>query len=133
MRTPEEFLATVLDERHPSRRVFPVSFTLTENSNGQLQKAYLQPKWSAIALGMDDVSIRIETLLIPLDAIIPAGCDGFDHLPCLKALWPLYDWSVVETKWGGPTIAPPGIGREVAVIVDVDETFDIALVGTIPC
>ncbi len=133
MKTPKEFLATVFADMHPDRRVFPLSFTLTETSNAQRQKAYLDPSWASIVLGMDDVSMRLETLLVPLDVNVPAGCDGFDHLPCLKALWPLYTWEVAEVKWSGPTIAPPRPGQKEAVIIDTDETLDIQLVGVMPC
>lgn len=95
MKTPEEFLASVLEDKRLNRRVFPISFTLTETSDAQLQRAYLDPGWSAITLGPDDVTVILNTILIPQDCDIN-GHDGFDHLPCLKTIWSLYSWEVIE-------------------------------------
>lgn len=112
MKTPEEFLATVRKDNRLDPRVFPVSFTLTETSGGQLRKAFVDPEWSGLTLGPDVVTVILHTILIPQDCDIN-GHDGFDHLPCLKAIWSSYSWEVIDTiisESGGVDFHLAGLG-----------------------
>ena len=111
-------------------RIFPVGFTLTESSGAKVRKDYgIMGAAGIQSLGTDDVSLTIQTVLIPKDSPVPEGCDGFDHLPCLNTIWPLYTWELSGAQYSGPTIAPPATGMKKATIVDVAQTLDIELTG----
>lgn len=134
--TPNDFLSSLHqnwcipgDESFKGMRIFPLSFTLKEDSGSSVLKNYgVMGAGGIEARGRHDVNLTIETILIPQGSPVPEGCDGFDHLPCLNALWPLYVWELDGMKFSGPAIAPPALGSR-ATIVDVEQTLDIQLVG----
>lgn len=118
------------DESFKRMRIFPLSFTLKEDSGSSVLKNYgVMGAGGIEARGRYDVNLTIEMVLIPQGSPVPEGCDGFDHLPCLKTLWPLYAWELEGMQFSGPAIAPPSPGRKQATIVDVEQTLDVHLVG----
>lgn len=133
---PNDFLGALhrewseRDDTLKDHRIFPVGFTLMEGSNSKLEGHYMAGR-NYLILGLDEISLAIEAMLIPVDTVLPDGCDGFDHLPCLKSLWPLYAWELSEIKL--QHIEPPSISgrreRRRAVKVSDDLELVIELTG----
>lgn len=136
---PNDFLGSLhrewseKDDTLKDHRIFPVGFTLTEGSNSKLEGHYMAGR-TYLVLGLDEISLAIEALLIPVGTVLPAGCDGFDHLPCLKTLWPLYAWelSEINLQSRGKMLFSPIVGQRTprrAVRVSEDLDMIIQLTG----
>lgn len=129
---PNDFLGSLhrewseRDDTLKDHRIFPVGFTLMEGSNSKLEGHYMAGK-TYLVLGRDEISLAIEAMLIPVDTVLPAGCDGFDHLPCLKSLWPLYAWELSEIKLQHIELPPISDRRQRRRAVKVSDDLEMVI------
>lgn len=140
---PNDFLGSLhrewseKDDTLKDHRIFPVSFTLKESSDSTIEGHYMAGR-TYLALGRDEISLAIEAILIPVDIVLPAGCDGFDHLPCLKMLWSLYAWKLSEInlqsrgKMLSPIVGQRTPRRAVRVSEDIEMVIQMTGLPLVP-
>lgn len=77
-------------------QLIPIRFNLDQDANASVQHALVDPAWRGLTIGQDTVILDVEAVFIPIDSYVGPEFFGVDHLPCLKAILPLYRWALMS-------------------------------------
>ncbi len=84
-------------------QLIPIRFNLDQDANASVQHALVDPAWRGLSIGMDTVILDVEAVFIPNDSYTAPEFFGVDHLPCLKAILPLYRWMLSSVTFEDQT------------------------------
>ena len=128
--TPSEFLQDLeTKEEFGGRRIFPTGCKIIQDSNAHYERRYMDadPK---VILGQDDVAVKVEFLLVPMDCVTYGWEGGLVHLPCLVAVWDLYTWVYIFSKPEECRLAGDRNPiKRGPVSIELDVTYTMTLAG----
>lgn len=79
-------------------QLIPIRFNLEQDSNARIERSQFRAR-SDLMIGMDEVRIHIEAVFVPIAGYTSPEFCGVDHLPCLKAILPLYQWVIADVSF----------------------------------